>query len=45
MRGGHAGPRPKPPLHQKGVIRYGDFTHKPAWEDLRRNYTATRQFG
>jgi len=38
-------PRPSPPIHQKGVLRYGDFSHKPAWEDLRRNYTATRQFG
>jgi beta-glucuronidase len=38
-------PRPTPPLHQKGVLRYGDFSHKPAWEDLHRNYVATKQFG
>ena len=38
-------PRPNPPLHQKGVLRYGDFSRKPAWEDLRRNYAGTRQFG
>ena len=38
-------PRPNPPLHQKGLLRYGDFARKPAWEDLRRNYAATKQFG
>jgi beta-glucuronidase len=38
-------PRPNPPLHQKGLLRYGDFSRKPAWEDLRRNYAATKQFG
>ena len=38
-------PRPTPPLHQKGLLRYGDFARKPAWEDLRRIYTATRQVG
>jgi beta-glucuronidase len=38
-------PRPNPPVHQKGVLTYGDFNRKPAWEDLRRNYTGTRQFG
>jgi beta-glucuronidase len=38
-------PRPNPPIHQKGLLRYGDFARKPAWEDLRRNYAATKQFG
>ena len=38
-------PRPTPPLHQKGVLSYGDFTRKPAWADLQRNFAATRQFG
>jgi len=38
-------PRPNPPLHQKGLLKYGDFSRKPAWEDLRRNYAATKQFG
>ena len=35
-------PRPTPPrsLHQKGLLRYGDLSRKPAWEDLRRGYTA-----
>jgi beta-glucuronidase len=36
-------PRPNPPLHQKGVLTYGDFAHKPAWADLQRNYAATKQ--
>ncbi len=38
-------PRPTPPLHQKGLLRYGDFSRKPAWTDLQRNYAATKQFG
>jgi beta-glucuronidase len=38
-------PRPSPPLHQKGLLAYGTFDRKPAWEDLRRNYTATKQYG
>ena len=38
-------PRPSPPLHQKGLLTYGDFARKPAWADLQRNYLATKQFG
>jgi beta-glucuronidase len=38
-------PRPTSPLHQKGLLRYGDFSRKPAWADLQRNYAATKQFG
>jgi beta-glucuronidase len=38
-------PRPSPPLHQKGLLRYGDFSRKPAWSDLQRSYAATKQFG
>jgi beta-glucuronidase len=40
-------PRPTPPesLHQKGLLRYGDFSRKPAWENLRRGYTAIKQVG
>jgi beta-glucuronidase len=38
-------PRPTPPLHQKGLLTYGDFARKPAWADLQRNYAATKQFG
>jgi beta-glucuronidase len=37
-------PRPTPPLHQKGLLSYGDFARKPAWFDVRRDYVATRQF-
>jgi beta-glucuronidase len=37
-------PRPSPPLHQKGLLAYGTFDRKPAWEDLHRNYTSTRQY-
>jgi beta-glucuronidase len=38
-------PRPNPPLHQKGLLRYGDFSRKPAWADLQRSYAATNQLG
>jgi len=37
-------PRPLPPLHQKGVLRYGDFSRKPAWADLQRSFAGTRQY-
>lgn len=37
-------PRPTPPLHQKGLLRYGDLSRKPAWADVQRSYTATQQF-
>jgi beta-glucuronidase len=43
--GGRQPAAPMPPLHQKGVLRYGDFSRKPAWEDLHRNYAGTKQFG
>jgi beta-glucuronidase len=36
-------PRPNPPLHQKGLLTYGDWARKPAWADLQRNYAATQQ--
>jgi beta-glucuronidase len=36
-------PRPTPPLHQKGVIRF-DGTKKPAFYDLQRLYKATDQY-
>jgi beta-glucuronidase len=38
-------PRPTPPLHQKGLLHYGDLSRKPAWTDLQRNYATTKQFG
>jgi beta-glucuronidase len=38
-------PRPEPPLHQKGLLRYGSWARKPAWEDVRRWYRRTVQYG
>ncbi len=35
-------PRPNPPIHQKGLLRY-DGSKKPAWFDVHRLYAATRQ--
>ncbi len=37
-------PRPEPPIHQKGVLRF-DGTKKPAWFDLQRAFGATKQYG
>lgn len=37
-------PRPIPPIHQKGVLSYGDWGRKPAWADLQRNFAATQQY-
>jgi beta-glucuronidase len=37
-------PRPTPPLHQKGLLTYDTMTRKPAWADVHRWYTGTRQF-
>ncbi len=37
-------PRPLPPLHQKGVLRYGDLSRKPAWAELQRSFAGTRQY-
>jgi beta-glucuronidase len=36
-------PRPTPPLHQKGLLQYGTWARKPAWEDVRRWFTQTVQ--
>jgi beta-glucuronidase len=38
-------PRPQPPIHQKGLLQYGTWQRKPAWNDVRRWYTRTRQYG
>jgi beta-glucuronidase len=38
-------PRPQPPIHQKGLLQYGTWKRKPAWNDVRRWYTRTRQYG
>ena len=40
-------PRPTPPrsLHQKGLLRYGDLSRKPAWADLRAATRPSSQVG
>jgi beta-glucuronidase len=38
-------PRPQPPIHQKGLLVYGSWQRKPAWNDVRRWYARTRQYG
>jgi len=38
-------PRPQPPIHQKGLLIYGSWQRKPAWNDVRRWYARTRQYG
>ncbi|HEX8104953.1 MAG TPA: glycoside hydrolase family 2 TIM barrel-domain containing protein [Solirubrobacteraceae bacterium] len=38
-------PRPQPPIHQKGLTRYGSFERKPAWVDVQRAFRATNQLG
>jgi beta-glucuronidase len=43
--GGDGGnPRPVPPIHQKGLTAYGTWAHKPAWTDVQRWFSQTRQF-
>ena len=37
-------PRPNPPVHEKGLLRF-DGSKKPAWADVQRLFTATDQFG
>jgi beta-glucuronidase len=36
-------PRPTPPVHQKGLLTYDAWTHKPAWDDVHRSFSATQQ--
>ncbi|MGI8622447.1 MAG: glycoside hydrolase family 2 protein, partial [Solirubrobacteraceae bacterium] len=36
-------PRPSPPVHQKGLVTY-DRQRKPAWEDVRRAFSAARLY-
>ena len=38
-------PRPAPPVHQKGLLRYGTWERKPAWQDVARLYKGVRQYG
>ncbi len=37
-------PRPNPPVHEKGLLRF-DGTKKPAWGDVQRLFAATNQLG
>ena len=37
-------PRPSPPVHEKGLLRF-DGTKKPAWFDVQRLFAATNQLG
>jgi beta-galactosidase/beta-glucuronidase len=36
-------PRPEPPLHQKGVLRF-DGSKKPGWFDLQKAFSAVKQY-
>jgi len=36
-------PRPTPPIHQKGLLTYGELVRKPAWGDVERRFRATQQ--
>jgi beta-glucuronidase len=36
-------PRPTPPLHQKGLVDYDTWARKPAWDDVHRWFTGTKQ--
>jgi beta-glucuronidase len=36
-------PRPSPPIHQKGLLNYDTWAHKPAWADVQRSFSATAQ--
>jgi len=38
-------PHPQPPIHQKGLLVYGTWQRKPAWNDVKRWYAKTRQYG
>jgi beta-glucuronidase len=38
-------PVPSPPLHTKGLLRFDDASKKPAWFDVQKSYTSTKQLG
>jgi len=38
-------PRPNPPIHEKGLLRFADRSKKPAWFDVQRAFAATQQIG
>ncbi len=37
-------PRPSPPMHQKGLLRF-DWSRKPAWYEVQRLFRSTVQLG
>ena len=37
-------PHPEPPVHQKGLLTYDAMSRKPAWADVQRSFSQTRQF-
>jgi beta-glucuronidase len=38
-------PRPNPPIHEKGLLRFGDSSKKPAWTDMQQMISQTTQLG
>lgn len=36
-------PRPNPPVHEKGLLRFGDSSKKPAWFDMQQLIAQTPQ--
>jgi beta-glucuronidase len=38
-------PRPNPPIHEKGLLRFADRSKKPAWFDVNRWFAQTQQIG
>jgi len=38
-------PRPSPPVHQKGLLTYDTMSRKPAWADVQRWFSQTKQVG
>ncbi len=38
-------PRPNSPIHEKGLLRFGDSSKKPAWTDMQQMIQQTQQLG
>lgn len=38
-------PRPNSPVHEKGLLRFGDSSKKPAWLDMQQAILQTQQLG
>jgi beta-glucuronidase len=37
-------PRPNPPVHQKGLLRFGDYSRKPAWAEMQQIFKSVQQY-